>query len=86
MRRAAISISSNIAEGAARQGKREFINFLGISRGSLSELDTQVELSALLGYLGNETKEELAGQLTRVDQMLAGLIRKLSGTIVKPEK
>ena len=85
MRRAAISIPSNIAEGAARQGKREFNNFLGIARGSLSELDTQAELSVLLGYLNQETIGGLTGQLTKIDQMLAGLIRKLSVKNVKQE-
>jgi four helix bundle protein len=83
MRRAAVSIPSNIAEGAARQGKREFNKFLGIARGSLSELDTQVELSVLLGYLSHEATGELSGQLTRIDQMLAGLIRKLSESSIK---
>jgi four helix bundle protein len=85
MRRAAVSIPSNIAEGAARQGKKEFRNFLGIARGSLSELDTQAELSVLLGYLNEETTEGLTGQLTRIDQMLAGLIRKLSVKNLKQE-
>ena len=50
MRRAAVSIVSNIAEGAARQGKKEFRNFLSMAQGSLSELDTQLELSLLLGF------------------------------------
>jgi len=45
MRRAAVSIPSNIAEGAARQGKAEFRNFLSIAQGSVRELDTQLELS-----------------------------------------
>ena len=83
MRRAAVSIPSNIAEGAARKGQKEFINFLSIARGSLSGLDTQVELSVLLGYLSHEATGELSGQLTRIDQMLAGLIRKLSESGVK---
>src|SRR5690349_5714654 len=50
MRSAAVSIPSNIAEGAARQTKREFINFLHIAQGPLSELDTQLELSLALRY------------------------------------
>jgi four helix bundle protein len=48
MRRSAISIPCNIAEGAARQGKKEFKNFLSMAQGSLSELDTQFEISMLL--------------------------------------
>jgi len=51
MRRAAISYPSNIAEGAARSGRREFIQFVYIALGSLSELETQIIISMRLGYL-----------------------------------
>ena len=78
MRRAAISIPCNIAEGAARRGKREFRNFLSMAQGSLSELDTQLELSILLGYLRAEDLRELWDQLLRIDKMLSGLIRSLT--------
>ncbi len=78
MRRAAISIPCNIAEGAARQGKREFKNFLSMAQGSLSELDTQLELCILLGYLRAEDLREQWDQLLRIDKMLSGLIRSLS--------
>jgi len=77
MRRAAISIPCNIAEGAARQGKKEFKNFLSMAQGSLSELDTQFELSVLLGYLDQKNFKETEDQLLRVDKMLSGLIRSL---------
>jgi len=53
MRRAAVSIPSNIAEGAARAGKKEFAQFLNISRGSLSELETQLLIATDLGYIKN---------------------------------
>jgi len=77
MRRAAVSIPCNIAEGAARQGKKEFKNFLSIAQGSLSELDTQFELAVLLGYLSDGKMNEITGQLMRIDMMLSGLIRSL---------
>ena len=50
MRRAAISVPSNIAEGAARNGTKELIHFLGIATGSLAELDTQLALAVRLGH------------------------------------
>ena len=57
MRRAVVSIPSNIAEGAARQGGREFRNFLSMAQGSLSELDTQLELALRLEYIEKENME-----------------------------
>ena len=77
MRRAAVSIPCNIAEGAARKGKKEFRNFVSMAQGSLSELDTQLDLSVSLGYLRVEDLEDLTIQLIRVDKMLTGLIRSL---------
>ena len=77
IRRAAVSIPSNIAEGAARQTKREFMNFLHIAQGSLSELDTQVELANRLEYLSDKTRNNLDEQMERIDKMLTGLIRHL---------
>ncbi len=76
-RRASVSIPSNIAEGAARQTKKEFIQFLHVSKGSLSELDTQLELAKRLEYLGQAEWETLNELLERVDRMLSGLIRHL---------
>jgi four helix bundle protein len=78
MRRAAISIPCNIAEGAARQGKKEFRNFLSMAQGSLSELDTQLEITVLLGYLSKEIVQEIDVQLLRIDKMLSRLIQSLT--------
>lgn len=77
MRRAVISIPSNISEGAARQGKAEFKNFLSIAQGSLSELDTQLELAKELEYISSSKLEEISVTLIRIDKMLTGLIRSL---------
>lgn len=78
IRRAAVSVPSNIAEGAARQTKKEFLNFLHIAQGSLSELDTQVELANRLDYLTDKTRNHLDSEMEQIDKMLTGLIRHLS--------
>ena len=77
IKRAAVSIPSNIAEGAARHSKKEFVQFLHISKGSLSELDTQLELAKRLEYLSQPDWKDVNELLERVDKMLSGLIRHL---------
>ena len=73
MRRAAVSIPSNLAEGAARSSNNEFRNFLSIARSSLSELDTQLDLSQQLGFITVQSRSEIDTLLTRVDKMLYAL-------------
>ena len=75
MKRAAVSVPSNIAEGAARQTSKEFAQFLHIARGSLSELDTQIEIAARLGYLQPADRTRLDGAIAGVSRLLSGLIR-----------
>jgi four helix bundle protein len=75
MRRAAVSIPSNIAEGAARESTPEFLRFLYISRGSLAELETQLLISRDLGYIEDVT--QLLTDLERVSGLLNGLVRSL---------
>jgi four helix bundle protein len=75
IRRAAVSVPSNISEGAARQTKKELANFLHIAQGSLSELDTQLDISLNLGYLALEDRNRLDELLVRVDKMLTAFIR-----------
>src|SRR3989304_222393 len=78
IRRATISIPSNIAEGAARHTKKEFINYLHIAQGSLSELDTQVELAARLNYLDGKSQNALDEKMRRIDKLIHALIPPLS--------
>ncbi len=75
IRRAAVSIPSNIAEGAGRQTSKEFVQFLHIAQGSLSELDTQLEISKRLGFLSQKDWSELEAMMNRIDKMVSGLIR-----------
>ena len=75
VRRSAVSVPSNLAEGAARSSRKEFSRFLSVSKGSLSELETQLLISADLGYL--PANHEIFAQLERVAQLLGGLHRKV---------
>lgn len=72
MRRAAVSVPSNIAEGAARNSSKEFIRFLYISLGSVTELDTQIEISKSLGYL--QDTEGIKQKIFHIKRMLLKLI------------
>ena len=74
MRRAAVSVASNIAEGAARAGSKEFVQFLYISLGSASELDTQIEIAKRIGLVDSSALERLQLQTNMVGRMLQGLI------------
>lgn len=78
MRRAVVSIPSNLAEGAARKGSKEFKQFLNIAQGSISELDTQIELALLLGFIDKKNHSELMDKLTQISKMLYGLSRSLN--------
>jgi len=73
MRRDAVSIPCNLAEGAARGSRKEFRHFLSIARISLSELDTQLDLCFRLEFLTRDAREELDGPLMRIDKMLYAL-------------
>jgi four helix bundle protein len=77
MRRAAVSIPSNIAEGAARASSKEFAQFLNIAGGSLSELDTQLEIAGNLRYLSGDEKQIIDQKIGSIAQKLAGLINNI---------
>lgn len=79
LRRAAISIPSNIAEGHTRYHTKEFINFISISLGSCSELETQLLLARELNYIEEETAQALIRKLVEVIKMQRGLANSLRG-------
>ena len=76
-RRAAVSVTANIAEGAGRRTTGEFLQFLGISRGSLAETETLLILSARLGYSDDQTNQGLLADADELSRMLASLIASL---------
>lgn len=77
IRRAAVSIPSNIAEGQAHYSKREFTHFLHHSRGSLAELETQVRIALWLSHLPTAEAEAILGQTDELGRILNGLINSL---------
>jgi len=81
MRRAAVSIPSNIAEGATRTGDKEFLQFLSISRGSLSELETQLIIAKELAYM--QTLDDIMPKVDNLFGLLGGLIKSLRIRISK---
>ena len=78
IRRAAISIPSNIAEGYGRNSTKDYIRFLRIARGSIYELQTQLEISANLKYIAVETYSEHNEKLQEIERMVSSLIKKIS--------
>ncbi|MBU0686979.1 MAG: four helix bundle protein [Candidatus Margulisbacteria bacterium] len=74
MRRSAVSVASNVAEGCARYGKQEKIRFFTISKSSLSELDAQIEISFRLGFIKDNEYNQMIDKLERISCMLQGLI------------
>ena len=78
MRRAAVSIPSNIAEGKGQHTNRLFAQFLFHARGSLLELETQIEIAQALNYLKSEDAQLLRGQSTAVGRSLTGLINSIN--------
>jgi len=79
MRRAAVSIPSNIAEGQARHSTGEFIQFISNAEGSVAELETQLEIAVDLGYCTPSQKEFVLALAEDIRKMLNGLRRRLQG-------
>jgi four helix bundle protein len=78
MRRAAVSVPSNIAEGQGRGTTKDFLHFLYIARGSLQEVETQTLLAHRLGFLSADEQSALANLSSEVSRILGGLIRSLA--------
>lgn len=84
MQRSAISVPSNIAEGSGRMSTGDYIRFLYIARGSLLELDTQLEIANRLGYISSGHSENISYLSERVLKMLDGLIFSLKRNAKAP--
>ena len=81
LKRAAVSIPANISEGGARNTKKEFMHFLHISSGSLSELETLLTVAMELNYISNGEFVKTEKQTSRLSSLLQGLIRKLKSEL-----
>ena len=79
MRRAVVSVASNIVEGCARHSERDYIHFLDMAYGSCRELEYQVSLSHRLGYLDEDAHSSMAAACQETSKVLSGLIRSLRG-------
>lgn len=77
VRRAAVSVAANIAEGAGRKGTGEFIQFLGVARGSLAEVETHLLIAARLNYLTPDQLQPLLADMERIGRMLSTLTARL---------
>ena len=78
MRRAVVSVPSNIAEGLTRKTNKDKLHFLNMAQASLSEIDTQVEIAMNLGYLEKETYDSTQSRLVEVQMLLSGLSRSIA--------
>jgi four helix bundle protein len=72
IRRAAVSVPSNLAEGYGRNSRNEFHHFIGQARGSLAEVETQIEIARNLGYVNAEMCSEMLSKVAGVGRVLTG--------------
>ncbi len=84
IRKAAVSVPSNIAEGQARRSVKEFVRYLGIARGSLCEMETQLQIAARLRYITAEKTSDLLARAAELGRLLNGLINSLRSRLPEP--
>lgn len=77
LRRGAVGVASNIAEGYGRQSTADYVRFLRVSRGCLYELETQMLFAVEFGYIDRSTCDDVLARLSECGRLLAGLIRSL---------
>lgn len=77
IRRAAVSVASNIAEGYGRGTRQEYVRYLRMSRGSLYEIETQLAFAVELGFVEQHTFKQMEEKLAECGRVLAGLLRSL---------
>lgn len=75
IRKSAVSVPSNIAEGSAKKSKPDFVRFLNISYGSLAELGTQLEIAKMVGYI--DSADEYLNMINEIEKIISGLINSL---------
>ena len=80
MTRAAVSIPSNIAEGAGRNSNKDFANFLSIAIGSIFELHTQIAICEQIGYINEETTKQLEQQIYTLQQQITTYKQRIEGS------
>ncbi len=86
IRRASVSIMSNIAEGFERSGTGEFVQFLATAKGSSGEVRSQLYVALDQGYISNATFKQLSGNATQISRMISGLMSYLRKSGVKGTK
>ncbi len=84
LRRAAVSVPSNIAEGQGRATRGEFVQFLGHARGSLCEVETQIVIATNLGYIAPDRRDVLSDRVAELGRILNGLIASLQKKTMSP--